>query len=112
MNKNELILHLENIHNKYLSDESILYDYMFINEKGQEIKLNLTQNIEINFKRNERLSKFEIAGVSGRVLNIDLKEMVANHHQLGKCKIAREISKTIKKNHQYMMWIVNISDPD
>ena len=29
--KAELILHLENVHNRYLSDESILYDYAFIN---------------------------------------------------------------------------------
>jgi hypothetical protein len=110
--KAELIMHLENNHNRYLSDESILYDYAFINEKGQEIKLNLIQNIEINFKRNEGLAKFEIAGNSGRVLSLDLKEMAANHHQLGKCKIVKERSKMIKKNHQYMVWIVNISDPD
>ena len=56
--------------------------------------------------------KFEVAGIAGRVLSIDLKEMVATHHQLGKCRIVRERSKTIKKNHQYLMWIVNISDTD
>lgn len=83
-----------------------------MNDKGQELKLNLTQNIEINFKKNEGLSKFEIAGTNGRVLGIDLKEMNASHHQLGKCKVTRERSKSIKKNHQYMIWIVNISDPD
>jgi hypothetical protein len=33
-NTKELIEHLENKHNKFLSDESILYDYVFINEKG------------------------------------------------------------------------------
>lgn len=38
--------------------------------------------------------------------------MVASHNQLGKCKIVRERSKTIRKNHQYLVWIVNISDPD
>ncbi len=46
------------------------------------------------------------------MLSIDLKEMVASHNQLGKCRIVRERSKTIKKNHQYLVWIVNISDPD
>jgi len=43
---------------------------------------------------------------------VDLKEMTATHQQLGKCKIIKEKSKIIKKNHQYLMWIVNISDPD
>ena len=51
-------MHLENQHNRYLSDQSILYDYSFINEKGQEIRLNMCQNIEINFKRNQGLVKF------------------------------------------------------
>lgn len=111
-NTKELIEHLENCHNKFLSDESILYDYIFINEKGLESRLNLTQNIEINFKRKEGLCKFEIAGVGGRVLTVDLKEMSATHHQLGKCKMIKERSKTIRKNYQYWMWIVNISDPD
>ena len=54
----DLIEHLDYKHNRYLSDDSILYDYIFVNEKGQEIRLNLMQNIEINFKRNEGLSKF------------------------------------------------------
>lgn len=89
-----------------------MYDYVFVNEKGQEIRLNLMQNIEINFKRNEGLSKFEIAGVGGRVLTVDLKEMIGTHHQLGKCKMIKERSKTIKKSYQYIVWIVNISDPD
>ena len=46
------------------------------------------------------------------MLTVDLKEMVATHHQLGKCRILRHRSQTIRKNHQYVMWIVNISDPD
>jgi hypothetical protein len=107
-----LIEHLENEHNRYLSDESILFDYTLINEKNQEIKLNLIQNIEINFKRNQGLSKYEIAGDGGRVLTVDLKDMSATHHQLGKCKMVKEKSKSIKKNNQYWIWIVNISDPD
>ena len=57
-NRKQLIGHLENEHNRYLSDKAILYDYAFLNDKGQQIRLNLTQNIEINFKRNEGLSKF------------------------------------------------------
>jgi hypothetical protein len=38
--------------------------------------------------------------------------MSATHHQLGKCRMIKERSKTIRKNYQYWMWIVNISDPD
>lgn len=74
--------------------------------------MNLTQNIEINFKRNQGLDKFQIAGAAGRVLSVDLKEMTASHNQLGKCRVLKKKSKTIRKNHKYIVWIVNISDPD
>jgi len=56
--------------------------------------------------------KFEIAGIEGRVLTVDLKDWSASHPQLGKCKIMKRKSRTIKKHHQYMLWIVNISDPE
>lgn len=49
----------------------------------------MTQNIEINSKKIEGLSKFEIAGVGGRVLTVDLKEMIGTHNQLGKCKLVK-----------------------
>jgi hypothetical protein len=95
-----------------LCDNSILYDYILINEKGQEVGLNLFQNIEINYKRNQKHQKFEIGGLCGKILNIDFKEMVVNHPQLGRCSIHREKSKLLKKNYQYYVWIVNISEPD
>ena len=96
----------------YLYDNSILYDYILVNEKGQEVRLNSIQNIEMNYKRNLKLQKFEIGGLCGKILNIDLKETVADHPQFGKCSIHREKSKLLKKNYQYYVWIVNISEPD
>ena len=64
----------------------------------------------MNYKRNKNLQKFEIGGTQGRILNIDFKAMTVNHYELGKCTIEKEKSRLLKKNYQYYVWIVNISD--
>jgi hypothetical protein len=44
-----------------------------------------------------RCPKFEISGSSGRVLLIDISNMIAEHSTLGTCKIIQTKSKMLKK---------------
>ena len=64
----------------------------------------------MNIRKSMELERFQIGGNSGKVLTIDLKEMVSQHPTLGKCKINALRGKTLKRNKQYLVWTVYISD--
>jgi hypothetical protein len=51
MTKEQLIDHLEEKHDMFLSLDSILYDYTLVSEQGVEMKLNWIQNLEINVRK-------------------------------------------------------------
>jgi hypothetical protein len=53
---------------------------------------------------------FEIGGAAGKVLTVNLKEMMSDHPTLGKCKIGSFKTKTLKRNKEYLIWAVDIAD--
>ena len=94
----------------FLSQESILYDYTFVSEQGIELKLNWLQNLEINVRKAIGFDVFEIGGTAGKVLTVNLKDMVSEHPTLGKCKILNIKTKSLKRNKEYIIWTVDIAD--